>query len=364
MSLAARIEGIRRDIRGGSFLNEAAVSQGVVLPLLDALGWPVFSTDVVAPQYTVEGRRVDYALCHPPGKPIAFVEVKRVGQSEGADRQLFEYAFHLGVPLAVLTDGQEWHVYLPAAQGLYQERRVYKLDLLERDVAESESRLKRYLGFDAVSRGDALRAAHADYQDAARLRQIRATLPVAWKRLMEEPEEVLVELVTDQVESLCGFRPDPDTVVAFLKGGPSPSAGSRAAPTRSAATAPPSSPTAPPAAPTADGFGFVLNGTFWRAKSAREVLVTVFLRLQERDSSFFERFAALPKHGRSRRFLARSALDLYPGRPDLAESHSHELLPGWWIGTNYGVDQIRKIIGMASEVAGLRFGCDLVVKFE
>ena len=76
-------------------------------------------------------------------KPIAFIEVKQVGQSEGAERQLFEYAFHTGVPLAILTDGREWNFFLPAEQGDYGERRVYKLDIVERDISECISRLNR-----------------------------------------------------------------------------------------------------------------------------------------------------------------------------------------------------------------------------
>ena len=66
------------------------------------------------------------------------------------ERQLFEYAFHMGVPMAILTDGQEWHFYLPAEQGLYQERKVYNLNILEREVTESANRLNRYLQYDAV----------------------------------------------------------------------------------------------------------------------------------------------------------------------------------------------------------------------
>jgi predicted type IV restriction endonuclease len=73
------IERIQRDLRAGRFANEAAVSQGVLLPLLHELGWPVFDTRVVAPEYALEGRRVDYALCDRSERPIAFVEAKRVG---------------------------------------------------------------------------------------------------------------------------------------------------------------------------------------------------------------------------------------------------------------------------------------------
>ena len=35
-------------------------------------------------------------------------------------------------PFVVLTDGETWSFYLPAEQGSYEDRRVYKLDLFER----------------------------------------------------------------------------------------------------------------------------------------------------------------------------------------------------------------------------------------
>ena len=107
MGIEQEIEGIRAGIKAGRFSNEASVSQGIVLRLLNALGWPTYDTDAVWPEYSLSGKRVDYALCSPPSKPIAFIEVEQIGQSDGAERQLFEYAFHIGVPMAILTDGRE-----------------------------------------------------------------------------------------------------------------------------------------------------------------------------------------------------------------------------------------------------------------
>ena len=105
--------------------------------------------------------------------------------SEGAERQLFEYAFHFGVPMAILTDGQEWSFFLPGEQGRYYERRVYKLDLLERDISEAEEKLERYLGYDNVCSGAALKAARSDYQNVERIRVIETNLPKAWIALLE-----------------------------------------------------------------------------------------------------------------------------------------------------------------------------------
>ena len=59
MELERDIEEIRTTIKIGGFANEAAVSQGVVLRLLNSLGWPAYDTQTVSPQYGLEGRRAD-----------------------------------------------------------------------------------------------------------------------------------------------------------------------------------------------------------------------------------------------------------------------------------------------------------------
>ena len=71
-------------------------------------------------------------------------------------RQALEYAFHTGVPFVVLTDGRTWSFYLPAEQGSYEDRRVYKLDLYERPPAEAATALHRYLDCARVQSGEAL----------------------------------------------------------------------------------------------------------------------------------------------------------------------------------------------------------------
>jgi hypothetical protein len=217
MGVEQEIEAIRAGIRAGRFSNEASVSQGIVLRLLHALGWPSYDTDAVWPEYSLSGRRVDYALCSPPGKPIAFIEVKQIGQSDGAPRQLFEYAFHDGGPMAILTDGREWNFFLPGEQGDYGERRVYKLDIVDRDVKECSERLERYLRHSVVASGAAIQAARDDYRNFSKDRQMLAALPKAWHQIIADEDEMLLEIVADRVESLCGFKPGADMVAQFLK---------------------------------------------------------------------------------------------------------------------------------------------------
>ena len=380
MPLEQDIEAIREGINAGRFPNEAAVSQGIVLRLLQALGWPLYNTHVVWPEYSLSGRRVDFALCHPPGKPIAIVEVKQIGQSEGAERQLFEYAFHDGVPLAILTDGREWNFFLPAEQGDYVERRVYKLDIVERDTAECVSRLQRYLLHGDVASGVAIQAARDDYRNVSRDRQMKAALPIAWTQLLKDEDDMLVEIVADRVESVCGFKPNPDLVLAFLKDeaiGPDfhaapaqpvrPAQAVRLAaqppaeqPFQVQADAPRDRPAHRRAGPDANRMGYEINGQFHSARTAIDVLRQIFDALIAKDPSFPERFAARP-HGKTRRYLARERDELYR-RPDLCRKYSFQLQCGWWMGTNHSRHTIESIIQLASEVAGLRYGQGLIAE--
>lgn len=374
MGIEQEIEGIRAGIRAGRFTNEASVSQGIVLRLLHALQWPAYETEVVWPEYSLGGRRVDFALCHPPGRPIALIEVKQIGQSDGAERQLFEYAFHDGVPMAILTDGREWNFFLPAEQGAYGDRRVYKLDIVERDIGECAQRLQRYLLHSAVSSGAAIQAARDDYRNVSRERQMLATLPKAWAQIIADEDEMLLEIVADRVESLCGYKPGPDMVAGFLKQSESGRIATqvqvRAAPELrpSVQAAPAPRPAAPQqtARPTAKPSfagaspGFSFNGRFRPARNAIDTLRLVFEALAEKDASFCSRFAGLPKHGRTRRYLSKNPDDLYPGRPDLTRDCSMQLLSGWWMSTNHSKNTIAGIIAMACEVAQITYGRDLI----
>lgn len=372
MNLEQHIDDVRSGLRAGRYANEAAVSQGIVLRLLGALGWPTYETQVVFPEYSLRGRRVDYALCHPANKPVAFIEVKQVGQSDGAERQLFEYAFHEGVPIAILTDGQEWNFFLPAEQGDYAERRVYKLDILERDLQESVTRLGRYLSYSSIASGAALAAAREDYRNVSRNRQILSTLPEAWTKLVTEDDELLLELVADKAESLCGFKPDIETVAKFLRENVKlqtmTATHVQTVLKRQSGVSSNQQPLAPPRVPTASStpsrpptVGYTLDGDFTACRNGKEVLVSVFEAFADRDASFLERFAARPKHGRTRRYLARTPEELYPGRADLARECSFKLKSGWFVGTNVSRAQIERIIEMICEVARVRYGKDLLV---
>lgn len=212
MPLETTLTDITARLRQGRFPNEQAISQGIVLRVLQELGWDTWDTNIIWPEYQTGEGRADFALCHPASKPAIFIEVKQPGKAEDAVRQALEYAFHTGVPFVVLTDGRTWSFYLPAEQGSYEDRRVYKLDLFERPPAEAAATLDRYLARARVESGEALDTARKEYRSRNRKSQARAAIPDAWRELVEKGDELLVlrELAKNDPSFLerCSQHPD------------------------------------------------------------------------------------------------------------------------------------------------------------
>lgn len=219
MSLQTTIDEIRNGLEQRRFNeNEMSVRQGIVEPLLRGLGWPTQDTRIVYPEYSIAGGRVDYALCHPPLEPIALIEVKSIGKiDEGAEQQLFSYAFHQGVPILVLTDGQQWCFFYPAGRGDYGKRRVCVLNLSDSDSAKNISLLQRYLSYASIRNGDAFRSIEDGYRLLSSQREAAKHLPETWRGLVEGADELLIDLVAEATEDSCGHKPSKEQILAFLK---------------------------------------------------------------------------------------------------------------------------------------------------
>jgi superfamily II DNA or RNA helicase len=109
--------------------------------------------------------------------------------------------------------------------------------------------------------------------------------------------------------------------------------------------------------------GYVYKTQKYSTINARDVMINIFKTFANEDSTFLERFALLPEHGKKRRYLSKNKYELYPGKRDLAEhpSYTIEFLPGWWLGLNYNKTSIEKIIMMACEVRGVKYGSELTI---
>jgi hypothetical protein len=214
--------------------------------------------------------------------------------------------------------------------------------------------------------------AQRDYKDAAGKREASAALPRAWRTLLAEPEELLLELVADKAEVLCGFRPVAADVLAFLKrlreGSDATSQPGRTIATRPAAPMPMPPPLVPPVAPptmgprsapgSSRGVMYRLFGEEHIAANGNDALVRTLEALCSRDPG---KIPALAKavEGRSRNHIAQSASEIYPARPDLARAA--EFHPGWFVGLNIANREKMGIIRTACDVYGLTMPGDIEV---
>lgn len=366
------IERIRTGLERGLYPNERAVSTSIVVPILRALGWDDSDPAQVMPEYTNPRGRVDYALSPSRNGPSVFLEVKRVGQTADADRQLFEYAFHEGAQIAVLTDGRTWSFYLPGQHGSYEDRRVYQLDLVEREIPETVRRFRRYLDRTRVAGGSALSDAQSDYHASASRRVAELTLPKAWTQLLDEPDGLIIELLRERTEALCGHKPNDSALENFLQGQQGghveASITVRSPQTRSRKTPSPSDHNSAPA-PGAlqikvDASARPVRNR-WRVGSKSGVERTGVDTMHALLSALFTLYpdhqetmaAAVRTRGRNN--IARSIDGIYPNQREIARRSNRELPDGWYVGTNESSATKTRIISQAVRGAGLMMGSDV-----
>ena len=94
--------------------SEALTRYALIDPLLRELGWDTEDPDMVVPEYSSGGGRVDYALLA-SSKPVMMVEAKRLGRSLGDGRkQAVNYALdetNIKARYFSVTDGACWAIY-------------------------------------------------------------------------------------------------------------------------------------------------------------------------------------------------------------------------------------------------------------
>lgn len=361
------LEQIGERLRSSAYVNEAAITHGIVTPILQELGWDTADPRQVVPEYGNARGRVDFALIGLGQKPSIFIEVKQVGRAIDGDRQLFEYAFHQGVPLCVLTDGREWSFYLPSGQGSYDDRRVYRLQLDDRSPAEAQQVLERYLLRHCVLDQTAFENARRDHQAIAGKREALAVLPRAWADLINEGHELLVDTLVDKAEALSGYSPSGTDALAFLQ---------TLAPIRTSVVPPVSGKAGAPAkltSPTQSTAGqpssvsratgdrsltYRLFGEEHPAANASVALVEILQALSKKCP---EKLAEVSDAVRTSRLnhIARSPQEINPRRPDLARGA--QIVPGWMVGLNIANRDKMMIIRAACRVYGVSMPGDLEI---
>lgn len=197
--------------------NEAQAREWIIRPILDLLGW---GRREITPEYGVGTRRVDYAL-EINGDNEVFIEAKKPQVDlENHQEQLLDYSFQEGVDLAILTNGIAWWFYLPLKKGAWNNRKFYTINILEQDIEDIVDKFDLLLSRENVASGRAVRQAESILKSRQREKILKERLPEAWNEVIKNavsPDSLLVDLLAETAEEVCGFRLESDEILRFIR---------------------------------------------------------------------------------------------------------------------------------------------------
>lgn len=280
-------------------LDEASIKSGVILRLLSLLGWNPFDINEVKPEYTIETKRVDFSL-RIGGMNKAFLEVKRPSENlEQHQEQLLNYSFREGVKLAVLTNGMTWWFYLPLHEGSWEQRRFFAADFLAQDATTIADRLIELLSKAVLNSGDAIKNAEHLYKSRQKESVLKEAIPKAWDKIINDPDDLLVDLLIETTEKLSGFRPEVSDIEQFLASFSHGSAPQSEVQTTSLSQTTRSSPR--PRTTSINGDDYInkmvqtieLLGKSYTPRNWKEVLVLVSEEMHRRHPSEFDKCLGL-----------------------------------------------------------------------
>ena len=300
-----------KDIPSLEARSKAAIAQAVVLRLLAATGWDVFDLSQVMPGYITGNSNVDFALM-PPGQPKGavsprvFIDVRTSAEnieSPQLERQLLAHCTREEVPLAALTNGLRWMLFLWSPEGGRMERRFCQIDL-RGDPEAAAADINRYLTRDRVSNGQAARSAERVLQDSNRETVNRWAVIQGWHQVVVGLDAGLIELVATAAEQKAGHRPDNRLVRRVL------------AENRAALLAPGTGDAAgsgPGAGLRSTPASFTLDSQTRNIASWAGLLVEVCLMMRDSHPGEFERILEI--RGRKLPYYSRAAEELTLPRP-------------------------------------------------
>jgi hypothetical protein len=125
--------------------REFAVRKDIILPILQAVGWQIWDSSEVFPEFGVQGSyRVDYALCIDEN-PRMLLEAKNL--SENPEEWLEDLRFYMELgwtPYALLTNGARW-IFVQ-----YKDKVFLDIDIMHGPIDQVSKRLRENLSQQSI----------------------------------------------------------------------------------------------------------------------------------------------------------------------------------------------------------------------
>ena len=198
-----------------SSMDVASIKQGVIIRLLSSLGWDIFNVDEIKPDLVVGSSSVDYALRVEDANKM-FLMVRGADEElESSQKELLDCAVKEDVELAILTNGAIWWFFLPLSEDSPEQRRFFAVNLLKQNSKNIAPKFIEFLKKGNVSTGKSLNSAKL----LKKKRQTKAaekTISIAWRKLLSEPNKIIIRVLNETVSKMCGFEADKDVLAEFL----------------------------------------------------------------------------------------------------------------------------------------------------
>ena len=105
---------------------------------------------------------------------------------------------------------------MPLHEGSWEQRKFYTIEIYDQDSKEITQKFIDFLSKEKVISGKSVDNAENIYRSRQKQNLIRETLPKAWNKIIDESDEILIELIAETTEKLCGYKPDYAIVERFI----------------------------------------------------------------------------------------------------------------------------------------------------
>ena len=210
------IQGIK-EIKNINNFNEDQTKLGIILKILQSLGWDIFNTIEVYPEYPVSSGKVDYSIRYNNISKV-FIEAKKTTENlEKHQEQLLKYSFHESCSMSILTNGITWWFYLPLKVDVkWDQRKFFTINIDRQNSEDIADYLIDFLSKENVISGKNLINAENILNKEKIRKLLKKTLPLIWSKLLTETNPKLIDIIADETENECGHRPNDELIRNFI----------------------------------------------------------------------------------------------------------------------------------------------------
>ena len=200
--------------------DEITTKQAIITPILSILGWNTNNPNEVKLEFVVSQnpvKRVDYSLKINNVNAV-FIEAKKTSEDlERHQEQLLNYAYGLGIKLAILTNGITWWFYLPYLERTtFRQRKFISINLKSQLLEDIEHNFDKYLNINNIRSGSAISEANFLLESRVRELEIDENLPNVWESVFSQPDDDIINLINKKLEQKCGFTAPEEKIKSFL----------------------------------------------------------------------------------------------------------------------------------------------------